>query len=211
MRRIPISMMVLVFIETMLHHPSWAHVPYLEKEDFTSSSPFVCPSADQSIAVYSWLETSSDADYYRIHITTPTVLYAGVIVPAFDQYSEFRPQFALVGPGLPSTTGSIPIELKPKSGVLLLQDNGKKPRKKFYEPFGNKSYYRGPEVSTHLQAGEYTLVYWDPEGHRGDYVAVVGKREVWKAKDILRASIVTPMIRRGVELHLQLTREPKSE
>ena len=208
---VPISMMAFVFVATMLHSPSWAHVPYLEKEDFTTTSPFACPSAEQSIAVYSWLESSSDADYYRVQITTPTVLYAGVIVPVFDQYSEFRPQFAVVGPGLPPTTKSIPIKTEPKSGVLLLQDDGKKPREKFYEPFGNKSYYQGPEVSTLLQAGEYTLVYWDPVGRKGDYVAIVGKREIWNAKDILRASMVTPMIRRGEELHLQQAREFRSE
>ena len=103
------------------------------------------------------------------------------------------------------------MEIEPKSGVQLLQDDGKRPRKQFYEPFGNKSYYQGPEVSTFLQPGEYTLVYWDPEGCKGDYVAVVGKREIWSANDILRASIVTPMIRRGEELHLQQTRAFKAE
>ncbi|MFC1601156.1 CIA30 family protein [Candidatus Sumerlaeota bacterium] len=208
---VPISMMTFVFVATMLHAQAWAHVPYIEVEDFTTTSSFVCLSAEQSIAVYSWLESSSDADYYRVHITTPTLLYAGVIVPVFDQYSEFRPQFAVVGPGLPPATKSIPIETEPQSGVLLLQDDGKKPRKQFYEPFGNKSYYQGPEVSTLLQAGEYTLVYWDPEGRIGDYVAIVGKREVWNAKDILRASMVTPMIRRGEELHLQRTRKSRAE
>jgi monofunctional biosynthetic peptidoglycan transglycosylase len=94
---------------------------------------------------------------------------------------------------------------------LLLQDDGKKPRKKFYEPFGNKSYYQGPEVSTRLQVGEYTLVYWDPQGRKGDYVAIVGKREIWKGNDILRASIVTPIIRRGEELHLQQTKTSDKE
>jgi hypothetical protein len=201
-----ISVIAFWVVVAVLCNSSWSHVPYLEKKDFTTTSPFLCPSAEQSIAVYSWLESSSDVDYYRVRITAPTVLYAGVIVPAFDQYAEFRPQFAVVGPGLPSTTESIPIETKPESGVLLRQDDGKKLRKKFYEPFGNKSYYKGPEVSTLLQVGDYTLVYWDVQGRKGDYVAIIGNREVWNGKDILHASAVTPMIRRGEELHTQQTK-----
>lgn len=184
-----------------------AHVPYLEDRDFTTSSPFVCPSAEQSIAVYSWLESSSDVDYYRVKVTTGTLFYAGVIVPVFDQYAAFRPCFALIGPGLPHTTESLPTKLPSGWGAVIIRESEGKPRKQFYEPFGGKSYYQGPEMTMRLQAGEYTLIYWDPNKRMGDYVAIIGKREIWGARDTVRGLRVTPVIRRGGELHLGRTKK----
>jgi len=191
----------------LLGAPAWAHVPYLEDQDFTTSSPFICPSAEQSLAVYSWLDSASDVDFYRFQVTTSTLFYAGVIVPVFSQYLEFRPSFALIGAGLSHTTESLPLKIKPEWGAVIKNDSGATSRKRFYEPFGGKSYYQGPELQLRLQPGEYTLIYWDPRKRMGDYVAVIGKREIWTRADTARALKVTPIIRRGGELHLDKTKK----
>ncbi len=49
--------------------------------------------------------------------------------------------------------------------------------------------------------GTYYVVFWDPSGVGGDYVAVLGDKEIWWPWDIIRALINTPKIRRGLELH----------
>ena len=70
-------------------------------------------------------------------------------------------------------------------------------RPTFYEFFGGKSYYRGPTFDRILEKpGTYSVYYWDPYAHGGDYVAVLGYKESWGLIDILRALIRTPMIRR---------------
>jgi hypothetical protein len=84
----------------------------------------------------------------------------------------------------------------------VLHDDGLLPRTQFYEPFGNKSYYQGPRLEITLKPGKYRLIYWDPEGKVGDYVATIGKYEIWLVKDIIRAFKITPIIRAGGELHL---------
>lgn len=180
----------------------WAHVPYLENDDFTAAEPFMCPSAKQSIAVYAWLEDYRDVDYYTVKVTKELTFFAEVIVPAFDVYADFRPSFALIGPGLPAPTQALPVKLTSRQGAIVLHDPGIEPRPTFYEPFGNKSYYQGPRLELKLKPGTYRLIYWDPKGDNGDYVATIGKYEIWWAKDIIRAFLITPVIRAGGELHL---------
>ncbi len=51
--------------------------------------------------------------------------------------------------------------------------------------------------------GTWYLYVWNPYGVAGDYVAVVGPKEIWDPVDIMRAIIFTPMIREGKELHIQ--------
>lgn len=179
-----------------------AHVPYLEMTDFTAARPFKCPSAEQSIAVYSWLEDSTDIDFYTFTVTSNVSFFAEAIVPVFDPYADFRPSMALIGPGLPPPDAPLPVALPPRCGAIVLNDAGLEPRPQFYEPFGGKSYYQGPRLERTLAPGKYMLVYWDPAGGVGDYTAAIGALELWTKSDILRALVVTPIIRNDGELHL---------
>lgn len=179
-----------------------AHVPYLEDIDFSSDAPYKCPSALQSTAVYAWMESFDDVDFYTFTAYTRISFFAEVIVPVFDVYAEFRPSMALIGPGLPEPEDILPIPLAPGHGAIVLHDEGLPVRPQFYEPFGNKSYFQGPRLEIKLKPGKYMLIYWDPEGGVGDYVAAIGKYEIWLMKDIIRAFKITPIIRAGGELHL---------
>lgn len=186
--------------------PVLAHVPYLEERDFAPEAPFVCPSADQSIAAYAWLESDSDVDFYSVRVDRPLQFYAGVLVPVAPQYAEFRPSFAVMGPGLPEPGEKLPVALKPGTGAIVLRDPGEASRRQFFEPFGNKSYYRGPETTVRLEPGTYTAIVWDPARKKGDYVAAIGKKEIWSIEDMVRAFRITPLIRAGKELHLEAAR-----
>jgi hypothetical protein len=189
-----------------------AHVPYLERRDFSVQQPFtVRKSITQSIAVYSWLETdwvnpSTDIDVYSFTIKDqPLRIFLEVIVPVCDGfYANFTPWFALVGPGLPPANQTLPFEIPLGYGVIVKQDVPPgSPREEFYEPFGGKSYYQGPRFDETLYLwGTYYVYYWDPYQKGGDYVAVLGYKEQFPPLDILRALINTPLIRRGYELHL---------
>lgn len=186
---------------------AYAHVPFLEDEDFAHGSPFTPELPHQSIAVYAWLESAEDVDYYTFELPQKTPFLAEILVPVHDQYREFRPGFALIGKGFPKPPASLPVTPHEGYGALVFLDDVTKARESFYEPFGGKSYYRGPRLERVLEPGRYTLVYWDPRRRKGDYVAVIGKKEIWRGKDILRALRVTPLIRQGKELHLAETKE----
>jgi hypothetical protein len=92
---------------------AWAHVPYLEDSDFSPSAPFKCPSALQSTAVYAWLESDTDVDFYALNAYTCIPFFAELIVPVFDEYEDFRPSMALIGPGLPEPAELLPLPLAP--------------------------------------------------------------------------------------------------
>jgi hypothetical protein len=182
-------------------------VPFLERTDFACDEPFRPELPAQSIAVYAWLDAADDVDFYTFEVKQETPFLAEVLVPVHTQYEHFRPAFALIGKGFPKAPTCLPVRPLEGYGALVFLDDASQPRRSFYEPFGGKSYYRGPRVERTLQPGTYTVVYWDPRHKKGDYVAVLGKKEIWRGKDIRRAMRVTPKIRRGQELHLAETKD----
>lgn len=185
------------------------HVPYLEVNDFSAQDPFVVTwKIEQSIAVYSWLEVAGDrtddVDVYWFTIDKPTDVFIESLVPACPGYEDFLPWFAVVGPGLPEPEVEVPFDIPAGQGAVVIAnlDPGQE-RTRFFEPFGGKSYYDGPEFSQTLsEPGTYHVIYWDPAGHGGDYVAVLGDQEIWRFRDIFRALINTFKIRRDMELHV---------
>ena len=202
-RRFVYALLLTVLAATAVY----AHVPFLENEDYSHARPFTPELPQQSIAVYAWLESRDDIDYYAFELKEKTPFFAEVLVPVFPQYAKFRPAFALIGKGLPKAPASLPVRPREGYGALVFLDEEVEPRPQFYERFGGKSYYRGPKLDRTLEPGRYALVYWDPQHRKGDYVAVIGKKEIWRAKDVARALRITPLIRRGKELHLEQTRE----
>lgn len=188
-----------------------AHVPYFEHFDFSEEKPFIVRKIiTQSKAVYSWLENDSvnpceDIDVYKLTIKRPVRLYLELIVPVIDDiYEDFVPWYALVGPGLPDPGQTLPFDILEGYGAIVMENvEPGTPRETFYEPFGNKSYYEGPVFKEKLnETGIYYVYCWDPYKQGGDYTIVIGDLEIWGPLDIIRALIYTPLIRRGLELHV---------
>lgn len=195
-----------VFISTV-----YGHVPYLEHRDFTQRRPYeVRKSIEQSLAIYAWLKNDGlfacrDIDVYTFDVTNPVRVYLEVIVPVCPEYENFVPWFALVGPNLPSSQYRLPFHIPPGYGSIVMENvEPGVAREQFYEPFGGKWYYNGPIFDEIIdQPGTYYVYYWDPHGQGGDYVAVLGRNEIFGFWDIIRALIYTPMIRQNLELHTE--------
>jgi hypothetical protein len=198
MKQISICVAVAAAI-TLCTQSASAHVPYLESEDFDFAAPFIAWDGAQSIAVYSWLESAGDIDVYWVVCNKPTDFYVELLVPVCPAYARFFPQFALIGPGLPAP--SVPIGLGVYRATMAPWADRTEPRKTFYEPFGGKSYYEGPDYDARVGPGLYLLLVWDPEGNSGDYVVGIGKEERFPLPDLIRALTNTPIIRRNEELH----------
>jgi hypothetical protein len=161
--------------------------------------------------VYAWLQKdefnhSTDIDAYSFTIKSrPLRVYLEVLVPVCNgYYANFTPWFALVGPGLPPSNETLPFDLPQGYGVIVKEDVPPgQPREEFYEPFGGKWYYQGPKFDQTMNiSGTYYVYYWDHYQTGGDYVAVLGYKEIFFPIDIIRALINTPLIRHNQELHL---------
>lgn len=199
-----------------------AHVPYFENRDYTLLQPYlVSGPIEQSIAVYAWLQPDAttnamngawvgDVDVYRMDVAETARIYLQVLVPVCAGYEEFAPWFALAGPGLPAPPADFPFFLPEGYGAVVGRNTlPGEPRNTFYEPFGGKHYYEGPEITTEVdRPGVYFALYWDPYGKSGDYVAVIGDLEIWNTQDVLRALLLTPRIRADEELHIECTPPP---
>jgi hypothetical protein len=211
MKKTTIMCLISFLFITTAGMSTLAHVPYLEFQDYTDHQPFnVKKTIEQSIAVYAWLEyktgeTSTDVDVYTFTITKPARVYIEVIVPVCEGfYEEFVPWFAFAGQGFPNPPQDLPFEIPEGYGVFIAENVAPgETRETFYEPFGGKSYYKGPIFDQLInQSGTYYIYYWDPYQHGGDYVAVLGRREAFGFDDIIRALLFTPLIRLNLELHL---------
>ena len=201
--RIRSALLVLVALVLLASYAD-AHVPFFELKDFDLEAPFRPELPEQSIAVYAWLEGPRDVDVYVVTLTKETPFLAEVLVPVHPRYETFRPAFAVIGKGLPKAPSFLPVWPLEGYGALVFLDDVRTKRETFYEPFGGKSYYQGPRFERTLPPGTYAVVCWDPRHQRGDYVAVLGRKEIWRGKDMLRALRLTPQIRRGRELHLNV-------
>jgi hypothetical protein len=187
---------------------AWAHVPYLERSDIDPRRPLRVADAEQSIAVYAWLHDARDVDAFSFRVDGATDLYLELIVPVCPGYESLLPWYALIGPGLPPPEFELPVPLPPGHGAIVVPNLAPgEPRDSFYEPFGGKSYYVGvPLRDTVSTPGRWSVVAWDPAGGTGDYVMVIGAREQFGPRDLLRAAINTPIIRQDGELHTDCPR-----
>ncbi len=193
-----------LFLMALASVPALAHVPYIERTDFTWVKPFqITGNIEQSKAIYAWLQSGSDIDYYTFELTQPANLFLEVIVPVCPAYADFLPSYAIIGPGLPQPTEPLPVPLPQGYGAIVVSNlKPGQPRTTFYEPFGGKSYYDGVRFDQTISTpGSYAVIVWDPYGKGGDYVITPGKEEIWTSEDILRALVNTPYIRDNKELH----------
>ncbi len=203
-------MLISVVVIFCLTGVASAHVPYIERNDYSEENPFyVWKMIEISKAFYAWLEpvdTGTDVDVFLFKVgKKPVNIYAELIVPVVDDYYEdFVPWFALLGPDLPSINQTVPFTIPAGYGGIIMEnvDPGE-PRETFFEPFGGKSYYEGPVLDETLSTtGEYYLCVWDPFHQGGDYVFTIGKGEFFGPVDIIRAIINTIIIRTDGELHV---------
>ena len=213
---------ILIFITALalvgVGTQSRAHVPYLENSDFSKESPFeVDYSIEQSLAIYAWIDNTvpdspDDIDVFVFRLDEPANVYIEILVPVCKGYENFLPWFAIAGPGLPVKKTTMPFDIPKGYGVEVVKNlaTGEE-RETFYEFFGGKHYYKGTAYQKIINTpGTYYIYVWDPQQRSGDYVAVLGKKEIWRFRDIIKALRNTPLIRLDRELHIDCS-EPQFE
>ncbi len=202
--------------------PAAAHVPFLEP-DRSSAAPAVrgdpfpgavpVPDAAISRAVYGTLAHDAPFDAYHLSVSRTAVTPIEMLVPAAGRYRDFRPSFALVGPGLtPSGTpppflqqrlleayGGILFVRGMQPGTMVVDDPGLTPRPTFYEPFSFTTYFRGAKTTVTLQPHRtYYLIAYDPAGRTGAYALGIGVAEKFSVGDAFRSVVDVVRIKLGL-------------
>lgn len=203
-----LTALVLVTLVAIPGSLAFAHAPFVEGTDFSAADPFRDPDNDdveKSRAVYAWLESGDDVDYYRLpSLTAGESLLVSVIVPVCPEYADFLPTYALVGPDLPVPNEPVPFQLPDGYGAMVFPNLlPGEPREEEFEPIGSKFYYEGVTFTGIAEtSGEWGVVVWDPYALGGDYVLELGFVESFDANDIARSMIAVPIIRENGELHV---------
>jgi len=103
-------------------------------------------------------------------------LYFNPGVPAIDRLKDYRPAFALVGPGLPAAT--LPFDIPAGDGAEVYPTADITDPEFFHEPFsGTDSWIFFKKTVTLPQSGRYYLVGYVPSGQPGKFWVAIGKRE----------------------------------
>jgi hypothetical protein len=196
-----------------------AHVPFLEPPA-SSDAPAVrgdpfpgavpLPDVTISRAVYGTLATGEEFDAWQLSVSKPSLTPVEMLVPRAGEYRDFRPAFALVGPGLSSSGTPPPFVVErlqnaygdaaaQAAGVVVIPDPGLAPRPTFYEPFSFTSYYRGGSTSVRLEPGRtYDLVVYDPAAGTGEYALGVGEAESFTPADWARSVVAVARLKLGL-------------
>ena len=163
---------------------SFAHQPILNSdEEMSPDKPYVIENPEISKAIYSTLEGSDH--YYVISSEKPFNFYAGLTVPKINDCDDFlRFSFAVLD------NDFHPIQ----------EFDGQKYQWwKWYEPYGKKWYWVGPEYgkefksSNIFDAGTYYIKVYNKD-NIGKYVLAVGDIEKFTPVVIAKTLVTLPII-----------------
>ena len=163
---------------------SFAHQPILNSdEEMSPDKPYVIENPEISKAIYSTLEGSDH--YYVISSEKPFNFYAGLTVPKINDCDDFlRFSFAV---------------LDNDFHIIQEFDGQKYHWWKWYEPYGKKWYWVGPEYGEDFKstkifdAGTYYIKVFNKD-NKGNYVLAVGDIEKFTPLVIAKTIVILPRI-----------------
>lgn len=164
--------------------PSFSHQPILNiGEEMSKSNPYIIEDPEISKAIYSTLDGKSH--FYEITSDKSFNFYAGLTVPKIDECKDFlRFSFAVLD----------------QNFRLIKEFDGQKFQWwEWYEPYGKKWYWVGPEYgagfksSNVFNAGTYYIKIYNRE-NMGKYVLAVGDIEKFTPLVIAKTIVTIPKI-----------------
>jgi hypothetical protein len=139
---------------------------------------------DVSQVVYGDMSVAHPSLWLAVAVSTATDLYVQLGVPAIKRLRTFRPQMAIVGPGLPSL--ALPFAVPSGLGGILVVTSSAADGTFFHEPVTNTDSWILGEALIHLPtAGMYYVVVWSSAIVDGKAWVAVGQREAFGWKDIV--------------------------
>ncbi|MBU1050515.1 hypothetical protein KKG90_10895 [Candidatus Bipolaricaulota bacterium] len=137
---------------------------------------------DVSQVVYSPLNNANAQLWLVFQADEDSRLDVSLGVPVLDRLEGYRPNLAVLGPGLPGL--DLGFETPENVGGVMFQSASAQLRREFYEPFtGTNSWILIEEAITLPEAGTYYVVAW-PSGEQIDKLWVaIGKREEFGFSD----------------------------
>jgi hypothetical protein len=143
---------------------------------------FVDPQISR--VVYHEVTAEAPQVWVTFEVDQPQALKIQLGVPLIDRLEDFRPAFALLGPGLPSV--ELPFTVPEGLGGSVFESGNVTEPEVFDEPFtGTTSWILRDEEVQLPAAGRYYVVAYVPSGEQGKLWVALGVEEVFELDDIL--------------------------
>ena len=174
---------------------AFAHQPTMS--DGTAIGPDSAIELDDiqlSRVIYHEITDDAPSLWLTFEVDKPQSLFVSLGLPILDRLEDFRPTFAVLGPGLPAI--ELPIEAPEGSGGVLFETDEVLEPEVFYEPFSGTSSWILREEHVDLpEAGTYFIVAFVPSGETGKLWVAPGDREEFGLGDIIKLSGVLDEVR----------------
>lgn len=186
---------ILIILTLILSFKSTAlaHIPLDTSVSASKKDPIFVEDHQISWAAYNQLEEVGDIDYYTFKVEQGEEIYFSMVIPEIERYQNFRPDVALIGPGLENNYAGYDrdyinslLKIDPDENIIIVSDDQANPDT-FFEPFTQTSYWRRQKFSTAVPAaGTYYLAVFSAEEAQGKYTLAIGRKEVWGFNDLIR-------------------------
>ena len=118
-------------------------------------------------------------DYFAFSAKQGQRIPVSIVIPQIKGQEKFAPMLAVIGPGLPLITRTLPITsaINKIDGALVIAPPAKAGT--FYEPFGGEYYWTQQDAVFKAPIdGKFLIVVWDVAGCMGRYTLSVGSKEI---------------------------------
>lgn len=168
-----------------ISQPALAHKPASIGGLFpTAEAALWMDNIDVSQVVYSPLTEADSQLWLTFEATAGTRLDVSLGLPVLDRLTDYRPDLAVLGPGLPAV--DLPVDMPPDVGGVVFESSAEGEPRFFHEPVtGTDSWILIEDAVTLPETGTYYVVAW-PSGAQVDKLWVaIGKREAFGLGDFV--------------------------
>lgn len=161
---------------------SFAHKPSFGNEFISAESAFEITDPDVSIVVYQTLTCENSELWMTFDVDAGKEMYVQVGVPVIDRLTDFRPNVAIVAPGL-DADDEVPFAVP--DGMTAMVFESESESVDFYEPFTQTdSWIYIEETVTIPSTGSGFIVAWNPENITGKVWVSTGTVEDFSDSDM---------------------------
>jgi hypothetical protein len=151
--------------------PALAHYPLdLPGPASTIDQAFVLPSAQVTWNIYGLLQTPGEVSFIRLDdIDNDQSVALALRIFTRPAYADFTPTLALIAPGLPQPTETLPFALPSGDGAIVAPFTGD-PSQRAVSGSGTRFTWSTSSFDVpDLAGGPAYIAVWDPNGKTGEF------------------------------------------